>query len=94
MTPTPTPPTEPAAAAQDGFNLPNYRKKLSFAIKMLLIFSGTYFFAALIATRDLKHIGQIQILGMPLALYTALLVFVVGLVVTRMCLAKDEGDKS
>lgn len=31
---------------------------------------------------------------MPLALYTGLLVFVVGLVVTRMCLAKDEGGKS
>ncbi len=46
----------------------------------------------MIATRDFRAIGQIDILGMPLALYAATLVFIVGLVVTRMCLNQDKGD--
>jgi len=76
------------------FDVQSYQRKRSFAITMTLIFAVTYFFAAVIATRDFKHIGQVELLGMPLALYTGLLVFVVGLAVTRMCLAKGEGGKS
>lgn len=76
------------------FNVQHYKKKLGFAIAMLLIFCTMYFTAAVIATRDFKHIASIPILGMPLALYTGVLVFVVGLIVTRMCLAQDEGKKS
>jgi len=76
------------------FNEQRYKQKLGFAIAMLLLFCSTYFVAAVIATRDFKHIGQIEFLGMPLALYTGMLVFVIGIVVTRMCLAKDEGGKS
>jgi len=76
------------------FNVQAYKKKLGFALTMLLLFCVTYFTAAVIATRDFKHIGSIPILGMPLALYTALLVFVIGIVVTRLCLAQDEGRKS
>lgn len=69
------------------------KRKLGAAIGLLLIFCVTYFVAATIATREFKAIGGIEILGMPLALYTGMLVFVVGLVVTRMCLNQDnKGD--
>ncbi len=70
------------------------KRKLGAALGLLAIFCVTYFVAAVIATRDFKQIGQIEILGLPLALYTAMLVFVVGLVVTRMCLNQDKGGKS
>jgi len=69
-----------------------FKRKLGSAIKLLLIFCSMYFFAAIIATRDFKSIGGVEILGMPLALYTGMLVFVVGLVVTRMCLNLDRKD--
>lgn len=68
------------------------KRKLGAAIGLLAIFCVTYFTAAVIATRDFRAIGQIDILGMPLALYAATLVFIVGLVVTRMCLNQDKGD--
>ncbi|OYX59485.1 MAG: hypothetical protein B7Y96_05115 [Comamonadaceae bacterium 32-67-11] len=68
------------------------KRKLGAAIGLLAIFCVTYFTAAVIATRDFRAIGQIDILGMPLALYAGLLVFIVGLVVTRMCLNQDKGD--
>jgi len=76
------------------FNEQSYKKKLSFALTMLLLFCVTYFTAAVIATRDFKHIASIPILGLPLALYTGVLVFVIGLIVTRMCLVQDKGGKS
>ena len=93
MTPEPTP-SEPTAPRKEASDVPGYKMKLRFALGMALVFSGTYFVAALIATRDFRHIGQIEILGMPLALYTGMLVFVVGLVVTRLCLIKDQGGES
>ncbi len=68
------------------------KRKLGAAIGLLAIFCVTYFTAAVIATRDFRAIGQIDILGMPLALYAGLLVFIVGLVVTRICLNQDKGD--
>jgi len=68
------------------------KRKLGAAIGLLAIFCVTYFTAAVIATREFRAIGQIDILGMPLALYAGLLVFIVGLVVTRMCLNQDKGD--
>ncbi len=74
------------------FDEASFRRKLGAAIKLLLIFCTMYFTAAVIATREFKHIASIEILGMPLALYTGVLVFVVGLVVTRMCLNLDRKD--
>lgn len=65
-------------------------RKLGAAIKLLLIFCGTYFVAAMIATPEFRHIAQIEILNLPLAFYTGILVFVVGIVVTRMCLNQDQ----
>lgn len=73
------------------FNEASFKRKLGSAIKLLLIFCTMYFTAAVIATRDFKHIASIQIMNMPLALYLGVLVFVVGLVVTRMCL--NQGNK-
>ena len=74
------------------FDEAGFKRKLGSAIKLLLIFCTMYFVAAVIATRDFKNVGGIEILGMPLALYTAMLVFVVGIVVTRMCLNLDRKD--
>lgn len=68
----------------------NISRKLGTAIKLLAIFCTTYFVAAMIATPEFRHIAQIEILSLPLAFYTGILVFVVGIVVTRMCLNQDE----
>jgi len=84
-------PNKPVVSGVE-FDEASFRRKLGSAIKLLLIFCSMYFFAALIATRDLKAIGGVEILGMPLALYTGMLVFVVGVVVTRMCLNLDRKD--
>lgn len=66
------------------------RRKMWAAIKLLAIFCLTYFVAAMIATPEFKHIAQIEVLNLPLAFYTGILVFVVGVIVTRMCLNQDQ----
>ena len=65
-------------------------RKLRSAIKLLAIFCVSYFVAAMIATPEFRHIAQIELLGLPLAFYTGILVFIVGVVVTRMCLNQDQ----
>jgi hypothetical protein len=65
-------------------------RKLRAALKLLAIFCTTYFVAAMIATPEFRHIAQIEILNLPLAFYTGILVFVVGIIVTRMCLNQDQ----
>ncbi|HEV7455616.1 MAG TPA: hypothetical protein VGN96_02470 [Roseococcus sp.] len=65
-------------------------RKLRSAIKLLAIFCVSYFVAAMIATPEFRHIAQIELLGLPLAFYTGILVFIVGIIVTRMCLNQDQ----
>jgi hypothetical protein len=65
-------------------------RKLGAAIKLLVLFCSAYFVAAMIATPEFKHIANIQILNLPLGFYTGILVFLVGIVVTRMCLNQDQ----
>ena len=65
-------------------------RKLRAALKLLAIFCICYFVAAMIATPEFRHIAQIEILNLPLGFYTGILVFVVGIVVTRMCLNQDQ----
>lgn len=67
-------------------------RKLKAAIGLLAIFCTAYFVAAMIATPELAHIARIEIAGLPVAFYTGILVFVVGIVVTRMCLNLDKGE--
>jgi len=86
------PSTKSAAPSGVVYDEAAIKRKLGAAIGLLAIFCVTYFTAAVIATREFRAIGQIDILGMPLALYAGLLVFIVGLVVTRMCLNQDKGD--
>jgi len=78
-------------ASGEGIDDAGVKRKRGTAIKLLLIFCAMYFTAAVIATREFAHIAGIEIFGIPLAIYTGLLVFVVGIVVTRMCLAQDKG---
>lgn len=66
-------------------------RKLAAALKLLAIFCSVYFIAAMIATPEFVVIAKFEIFGLPLAFYTGILVFVVGLVVTRMCLNQDKG---
>ena len=68
------------------------KRKLGAAIKLLLIFCVVYFAAAMIAAREFAAIGSVQILGIPLAVYTGFLVFAVGVIVTRMCLNQDTKE--
>ena len=65
-------------------------QKLRTAIKLLAIFCVAYFVAAMVSTPEFAHIARIEFAGLPLAFYTGILVFVVGLVVTRMCLNLDK----
>jgi hypothetical protein len=67
-------------------------RKLRSAIKLLAIFCSAYFIAAMIATPEFSHIARIELAGLPMAFYTGILVFVVGVVVTRMCLNLDKGE--
>lgn len=66
------------------------KQKLWAAIKLLAIFCVVYFVAAMVSTPEFAHIARIEFAGLPLAFYTGILVFVVGLVVTRMCLNQDK----
>jgi uncharacterized membrane protein len=67
-------------------------RKLRAAIKLLAIFCSVYFIAAMITTPEFAHIARIEFAGLPMAFYTGILVFVVGVVVTRMCLNLDKGQ--
>lgn len=80
----------PPASAE--FNEAEISRKLGSAFKLGAIFCIMYFVAALIATPEFAHIARIEIVGLPLAFYTGILVFVVGIVVTRMCLNLDKKD--
>lgn len=70
------------------FDEGRFRKQLVFSFSLLLIFALTYFFAAVVTTKELKHVAAIDIMGLPLAFYLGVLVFVVGVVVTRLYLVK------
>lgn len=67
------------------------KRKLWRAITLLALFCTVYFSAAVIATAAFADIAGILIFGIPLAIYTGLLVFLVGIIVTRLCLAQDQG---
>lgn len=81
---------ESAKNAEQGlvFDEARFKKQLVFSFSLLLIFALTYFFAAVVTTKELKQIAAIDILGLPLAFYLGLLVFLVGVVVTRLYLMK------
>lgn len=80
-----------APLAEAHFDEAATMQKLRAAIKLLAVFCAVYFTAAMISTPELAHIARIEILGLPLAFYTGILVFAAGLVVTRMCLNQDKG---
>lgn len=65
-----------------------FKKQLSFSFSLFLIFALTYFFAAVVTTKELKHVAAIDIMGLPMAFYLGLLVFVVGVIVVRLYLIK------
>ncbi len=72
------------------FDEQHYRKKLKLSFTLLLVFTVTYFLAAIITTRELKDIAVLEIMGIPLAVYLGMLVFIVGIVVTRISLVKNQ----
>lgn len=66
------------------------KRRLWAAIKLLAVFCAVYFIAAMIATPEFANVARIEIVGLPVAFYTGILVFLIGLVVTRMCLNQDK----
>lgn len=86
------PPTDYVALSSIGYDEKRTSRRLQAAIKLLAIFCVVYFVAAMIATPEFSHIARIELAGLPMAFYTGLLVFVVGIVVTRMCLNLDKGE--
>jgi uncharacterized membrane protein (DUF485 family) len=81
-----------SASASADYDEAMISRKMWAAIKLGAIFCIMYFVAALIATPEFAHIARIEIAGLPLAFYTGVLVFVVGIVVTRMCLNLDNKE--
>ncbi|MDP2172857.1 MAG: DUF485 domain-containing protein [Candidatus Cloacimonadaceae bacterium] len=69
-----------------------HRKKRKYSFLMLLIFAVVYFFAAIIATAELKDIAAVDIMGLPLAFYVGTLVFVAGVIITRIYLVRSMKD--
>lgn len=70
------------------FNEARYKKQLVFSFTLLFIFAASYFLAAIITTKELKHVAAIDILGLPLAVYAGVAVFVVGVITVRLYLLK------
>lgn len=70
------------------FNELLYKKKRNFSLLLLLFFTSIYFFAAIITTSEFKELAALNILGLPLAFYAGVLVFIAGVVVTRLYLLK------
>lgn len=87
-----SPGTDYAASSSAGYDEAKTSRKLRSAIKLLAIFCTVYFVAAMIATPEFASIARIELAGLPMAFYTGILVFVVGIVVTRMCLNLDKGE--
>lgn len=87
-----TPGTDYGSLSSVDYDEAKTSRKLRSAIKLLAIFCSVYFIAAMIATPEFSHIARIEIAGLPMAFYTGILVFVVGIVVTRMCLNLDKGE--
>ncbi|HAI59628.1 MAG TPA: hypothetical protein DCM32_07095 [Xanthomonadaceae bacterium] len=83
---------EKPSSGGDAFDETTVKRKLASAIKLLAIFCTAYFTAAVIATNEFAHIAGILVFGIPLAVIAGFLVFVVGIIVTRMCLAQDKGS--
>lgn len=70
------------------FDESRYKKQFIFSFSLLFIFAAVYFLAAIITTKELKALAAIDILGLPLAFYLGILVFIVGVIVTRLYLMK------
>lgn len=70
------------------FNDARYRKNFAKAFTLLIIFVLTYFGAALLTTAEFKNVAAFTILGVPLAVLLGMLVFVVGLGVTKSYLKR------
>ncbi len=86
------PPSEAhyASLSDTPFDEAATKQKLWAAVKLLVVFCVIYFVAAMIATPEFAHVAQIELLGLPLAFYTGILVFAVGLAVTRIFLNQDK----
>lgn len=65
-----------------------YKKRLIFSFSLFFIFATVYFLAAVITSFEFRTIAAICIFGLPLAFHLGLLVFIVGVVVTRFYLMK------
>jgi len=68
------------------------KRKLVAALRLLALFCTVYFTAAVRATKNFAQVAGTLVFGLPVALYAGVLVFVVGVIVTRMCLAQDKGN--
>ncbi|MGJ3263424.1 MAG: hypothetical protein ACFE0R_09330 [Salinarimonas sp.] len=87
-----SPGTDYTSLSNVGYDEKKTNGKLRSAITLLVIFCTVYFVAAMIATPEFASIARIEIAGLPMAFYTGILVFAVGIVVTRMCLNLDKGE--
>lgn len=84
-----TPKPAPGAVVYDEAAI---KRKLVAALRLLALFCTVYFTAAVIATKNFAQVAGTLVFGLPVALYAGVLVFVVGVIVTRMCLAQDKGN--
>lgn len=83
-----TVPKEEVAAAPV-FSEKRYQQNFSTSFSLLTIFTIVYFGAALLTTAEFKHVAAFKIAGVPFAVLLGMLVFIVGLGVTRSYLKKS-----
>jgi uncharacterized membrane protein (DUF485 family) len=70
------------------FDEERFRKRFVFSFSLFFIFAATYFLAAVLTTKELKAVAAFDIIGLPLAVWLGVIVFAVGVVVTRLYLVK------
>ncbi len=71
------------------FNQERYDRNLSLSFRLCTIFIVTYFIAALLTTSELKAVASFHIIGVPVAVILGMLVFAVGLGVTKSYLRQS-----
>jgi len=63
-------------------------QRFRFSFGLLGVFALIYFIVALLTSAQFKELAQLQTIGLPLGIWLGLAVFVGGLVITRIYLAK------
>lgn len=85
---TPKTAAPPAALEPSALGPSALGQRFRFSFGLLGVFALIYFIVALLTSVQFKELAQLQTIGLPLGIWLGLAVFVGGLVITRIYLAK------